>query len=316
MGKYTVTAGQCIYDIALHLYGSIEGITDLLISNPALSLEDTLRSGQELVYSDDFEIDSDVVAWYRNNGIKPSGGEHSVYPKEFTLPLLAEIRMEASHIGAALTLAGLGELEIDWGDNSPAQHVLLSGEQSVVGHIFDNTVAAARRVRLFGDPVLQALDLTGMHPTAVFLFRRLHTERFTLENARLDLSFMSLLADVRMIDLDGTVTGSLLPLLPCKSLMSLGLNTEALNQATIDHYLIAIVEQYYGRRNCMICLLAEPSGEYREPLRDENGRYILTSGMEAVWVLTHEESWNEADVWRIVICGRIYNYQRESRIPI
>ena len=65
MGKYTVTAGQCIYDIALHLYGSIEGITDLLISNPALSLEDTLRSGQELVYSDDFEIDSDVASWAR-----------------------------------------------------------------------------------------------------------------------------------------------------------------------------------------------------------------------------------------------------------
>lgn len=26
MGKYTVTAGLCIYDIALHLYGSIEAL--------------------------------------------------------------------------------------------------------------------------------------------------------------------------------------------------------------------------------------------------------------------------------------------------
>lgn len=311
MGKYIVTAGQSIYDIALHLYGSIEGITDLMISNPALSLEDTLHTGQELLYSDDFEIDSDIVAWYSNNSIRPAGGEHHVYPKEFTLPLLAEIRMEASHTGAALTLNGLGDLEIDWNDNSPTQHILLPGELSTVSHTFDNTIGTTRRVRLFGDPVLESLDLTQMHPTAVFLFRHLQTKHFTLDNAQLDITFISLLSAVRIIDLDGTVTGSLLPLLSCKSLMSLGLNTEALNQATVDRYLIALVEQYYERRNCMVCLLVEPSGEYREPERDENGRYALTSGMEAIWVLTHEESWNEADVWRIVVCGRVYSYQRE-----
>ena len=50
MGKYTVTEGQNLYDVALHLTGSIEGIVDLLICNPALSLADTLRSGDELFY--------------------------------------------------------------------------------------------------------------------------------------------------------------------------------------------------------------------------------------------------------------------------
>jgi hypothetical protein len=29
MGKYRVIAGQNLYDIALHIYGSIEGIVDL-----------------------------------------------------------------------------------------------------------------------------------------------------------------------------------------------------------------------------------------------------------------------------------------------
>ena len=31
MGKYRVVAGQNIYDVALYLYGSIEGVVDLLI---------------------------------------------------------------------------------------------------------------------------------------------------------------------------------------------------------------------------------------------------------------------------------------------
>ncbi len=86
MGKYTVTAGQNLYDVALHIYGSIEGITDLMICNPALSLDDTLASGQELSYSDDTVIDADVVAWYRNQGITPSGGERNIYPKTLPFP--------------------------------------------------------------------------------------------------------------------------------------------------------------------------------------------------------------------------------------
>lgn len=50
MGNYRVITGQNIYDVALHLYGSIEGIVDLLINNPGLSLETELRTGQELTY--------------------------------------------------------------------------------------------------------------------------------------------------------------------------------------------------------------------------------------------------------------------------
>ena len=51
MGNYRVITGQNIYDVALHLYGSIEGIVDLLINNPGLSLETELRTGQELTLS-------------------------------------------------------------------------------------------------------------------------------------------------------------------------------------------------------------------------------------------------------------------------
>ena len=62
MGRYSVIAGQNIFDVALHLYGSIEGIVDLMMNNPDLSLDTTLTVGQELVYTDGFVINADVVA--------------------------------------------------------------------------------------------------------------------------------------------------------------------------------------------------------------------------------------------------------------
>ncbi len=54
MGKYTVISGQNLYDVALHVYGSIEGITDLLVNNPDLSMGSVLAQGQELIFSDDY----------------------------------------------------------------------------------------------------------------------------------------------------------------------------------------------------------------------------------------------------------------------
>ena len=80
MGNYRVITGQNIYDVALHLYGSIEGIVDLLINNPGLSLETELRTGQELTYTDGFIINADVVAYNEMHGIVPSNGERHVYP--------------------------------------------------------------------------------------------------------------------------------------------------------------------------------------------------------------------------------------------
>lgn len=310
MGKYTVTAGQNLYDVALHIYGSIEGITDLMICNPDLSLDDSLRSGQELSYSDDTVIDADVVAWYRNQGVTPSGGERGIYPKTFTLPLKTEIVLPVSLNNAALTISSResADMELDWGDNSGADHPYFKDPKQLF-HTFDNTVTDVRRIKLYGDPVVRSLDLTQMHPEAIYLYRPFPVEEFTLRNARVDLAFISLLENVRTIDLRGTVPESLLPLLDCKTLMELDLRTEALNRESIDRYLTALVGQYYGRRSCTIRLSVEPSGQYREPERDESGRYRISSGMEAVWVLTHEESWNQAGPWRIVVGEKEYTYQ-------
>lgn len=121
MGKYTITVGQNLYDVALHIYGSIEGITDLLISNPWLSLAATLRPGQELIYSDDYLIDADVAAYYRQRGISPANGERGVYFKESQYARRAEFRLSDTATSAGVAFSGWGVMEIDWGDNTPLQ---------------------------------------------------------------------------------------------------------------------------------------------------------------------------------------------------
>ena len=48
MATYKVKLNQNILDIALELYGTIEGVFDLLITNTGLSMNTDLKTGQEL----------------------------------------------------------------------------------------------------------------------------------------------------------------------------------------------------------------------------------------------------------------------------
>lgn len=76
MPKYTVRSGQNIYDVALTLHGSVEGIFDLLASNDGLTMETELYSGMELNYHDEFMVNKNVALWLKDNGIVVKNGEH------------------------------------------------------------------------------------------------------------------------------------------------------------------------------------------------------------------------------------------------
>jgi len=105
MGKYTVISGQNLYDVALHIHGSIEGITDLLVSNPTLSMATVLSQGQELIYSDDYVIDPEIVAWNRLHRVVPANGERNVYFKEPNFPRVLEARIPAAATFAEMSLS-------------------------------------------------------------------------------------------------------------------------------------------------------------------------------------------------------------------
>lgn len=308
MGKYTVTEGQNLYDVALHLTGSIEGIVDLLICNPALSLADTLHSGDELFYTDDFVINADVVARYRREQIVPAGGERNVYPKYPSGNRRLWFTLEAAQIATAFSLSGSGTAEIDWGDNSPLEPVVLNSSRRELSHRFDNTIVTPRQVRLYGDFTLQNLDLSASGARRIRLSEPLRCERFSLCGGSCPLDFAPLLDGVFRMNLSRQSCGTLLPLAECRQLMTLDLTDADVSRAAVDEYLIRLVTHHYGRRNCDLTLPVVPSGTYAEPVRNATGECVPATGLEAVWLLTHEESWNEGGAWVIRTPEKCYRY--------
>lgn len=309
MGRYTVTTGQNIYDVALHIYGSVEGIVDLLMSNPALSVDDWLHTGQELIYSDDYLIDEDVSVFFRTNGITPAGGERQVYPKEFTLPLLAELLLSNAKTSVAFAATGRGNIEVDWGDNAAPESIALGESAQRYTHTFDSAVAGSRRIRLYGDAEFRELDLSAAAPSEVYFFTPLRVEKFTLRNCTLDIGFLQLLKETYMMDLQGLRCPDLRPLAACRGLMTLDLRGAYIKSSALDVYLLHLVRRYGARRNCRIYLPYAPGGDYTEPQKDINGAYIPENGMEAIWIITHEEAWNEAGSWEFIIDGKTYTYE-------
>lgn len=76
MPKYTVRSGQNIFDVALTLHGSVEGIFDLLASNDWLTMETELSIGMELNYHDEYVVNKNIALWLANNNIIVKNGEH------------------------------------------------------------------------------------------------------------------------------------------------------------------------------------------------------------------------------------------------
>lgn len=311
MGKYKIIQGQNIYDVALHIYGSVEGVTDLMVNNEELSFDTDLKAGDELVYSDDYRINEEVTAYYGTHGITPASGEQHVYPKSFTLPKTIEVYASNKEIGVEFAVSGSGKIEIDWGDNSEVQFITLSDKAIVISHLFDSTVKGKRCISLYMQGYIKMLDISELKPIELYILKSLSIERFTLNNATLTIDALPMLGDVFAITLDGLKTLDLTPLVELRNLMSLSLMQTVFRQPTIDAYLIGLVERHDNRRNCRVAMTVQPSGEYREPRKDSNNRYLLTSGMEAIWVLTHEEAWNEGGSWEFIINATTYKYEQD-----
>lgn len=85
MNQYKVRSGENIFDVALTLYGSIEGVFDLLISNPdgidngPLTINTKLKPGMILNYHTEYRINQDIVKWVEDEKIRILNGDHVYY---------------------------------------------------------------------------------------------------------------------------------------------------------------------------------------------------------------------------------------------
>lgn len=76
MEKYTARSGENIFDIALTLCGSVEGVFMLLAANPELSVNTEIRHGMEILYEPSYILNNEVKKWLDDNGVRVRNGNH------------------------------------------------------------------------------------------------------------------------------------------------------------------------------------------------------------------------------------------------
>ena len=288
MAQYTVKPNQNIWDVALHLYGSIEGVFDLMISNPNLSLDDDLVYKQILEYHDFFVVNEWIVNKFKELNITPANGERSVYYKNINLPIKFIYRPIESDVRTEFSVSGDGNMFIDWGDNSEIEQINLQSQTSIVDHFFNNTVDE-RIVKVYGDFTIEIFDISKLNTPIIPVSPIVVDELISQSNDN-SLQGLFLMEGTYLVNLQGSLIYDLSPI-GDMNLETLDLRgAHFFDVSVLDNYLTYIVEHYGTRRSCTVYLSQEPS----------------SIGYAAIDTILNEEEWNQYESWSFIINGEEY----------
>lgn len=291
MATYIVKPNQNIFDVALHLYGSIEGLFDLLISNPEINMTSDISFGQELKYHDTFVLNESVVREFQKQNIVPSSSARKVYFKQPEEDLVCIVGTNSSLLYTTFKASGSGVMIVDWGDNSPLQYIELNSDIQKFEHYFDNETEK-RRIRIYGNTdelKFIKLDTTGMGG-ALMLCKPIVVDEYSCTSRGYSLTGLSMLEGTYKVDLSKTVVKDLLPL-GDMNLQEINLSdVEFMFDTVLDEYFEYIVSNYNDRRPCTVWLTTEPSEK----------------AYAAINTILNEPEWNVSDTWKFYINNQLY----------
>lgn len=288
MAEHVVKSNQNIFDIALELYGSIEGLFDLLISNETLSMTTDLIAGMKLQYHDYFVINEGIAKSIKENNYTPANGERHVYFKKPEYELFAVCGIDNKIHSSSIIVSGQGNIQIDWGDNSDLETIVLSNQSQEFTHYFDNTVDT-RRMKFYGDCTIMTFDVSNLNGD-MFLTRPLIVDEYISKSNGYSLKGLFLFERTVILNLQGMSISELEPI-SNMSLQELNLlDVRFTDISVLDNYLQYIVANYGNRRNCTVLLNTEPTEK----------------GMQAIQTIINEQSWNESGKWKFIINGETY----------
>ena len=288
MAQYVVRHNQNIFDVAVELYGSIEGIFDLLISNPNLSLCTDLVSGITLEYHPYYITNANIASIIHSSAMKIANGNRHVYPKHSNKELAMYCVVPPGSAGLVLKLIGGGELDIDWGDNSDIQTISLDYQSLSIEHWFDNETEE-RRIKIYGDTQLYKLDLSEFN-AIVFCTKPLTVTQLIENTNTTTLEYCKLLQDTQQVSLKGLKISDLNPIAHMH-LQELNMENAAfVNDAVLEDYLWGLINNYDGRPGCTVYVTGD----------------VSMRAKEAMERLTEELAWNVERRWRFIINGEAY----------
>jgi hypothetical protein len=286
MERHKVTVGQTLWDIAILLHGSIEGIFDLLISNDELDMTTDLTPGQELNYHPSFIINQGIIDELDDMEIIPANGECRVFYKNIVEPMRTIVETEAGVTESTITMSGDGVMLIDWGDNSDPQRITLHHSDQTITHHF-NDKAEKHRIKIYGSFELMRLDVSelggAIKPIGAMLIDEL------VQNGKGYNLIGWALCNTVKVNLANSTIKELTPLIDM-NLQELDLRGATYTTDVIDDYLELIVADYGERYGCCIRMDSMP-GE---------------RGLEAIQTILNEPEWNNIRQWEFYINNELY----------
>lgn len=158
---YTVKRNQNIYDVAVQIYGSVEGLFDLLISNEGLAMDSELKEGQELVYHPVFIQNHSMLNKFANEKITLANG----LAKEIPVINLSNVQFvmgvqARKNVTERMKIEGDGPIVVDWGDSVFEVNSLLENNMVTFIHLYTSTLMF--KLFVSSDNPITALDIRGM----------------------------------------------------------------------------------------------------------------------------------------------------------
>lgn len=209
MKTYTVKSGQNIFDAALIIHGSVEGIFDLLLSNDCLTLYEPLEVGQVLLYHENFVINEDIVQWLENKSVNVKNGhnksgyasiqaifllwlysykpseydafmEHTKNYREAYLKRFKEPRIIINQTGVESSISAWlypqTYMIVDWGDNSAPQIIGNEEETTELSHGYLSS--GNHEIKIYGNFSFYNLDFTEINGI-YYLLDAVYADDFT-----------------------------------------------------------------------------------------------------------------------------------------
>lgn len=282
MAIHKVKPNQNIWDVSVQLYGTIEGVFDLLISNPQINMLTELSPGMELKYHDFFKLNESIISGLAKDNLVPANGDRHVYYKGTDKPLIFIISVLPNLEYIDFSVSGKGNMLIDWGDNTDLESIELSDISNRLQHYFDNTVDA-RKVKIYGNFDILSLDTTLMNGD-LYTIRPITVNEFISRTNDHSLKGLFLFENTVKVDLQGMTITDLSPIYDM-SLQELNLrNVNFDSVSVLDEYLTYIVNNYRMRQSCKVYLSERPS----------------EIGMEAIETILNKPEWNTDGQWEFI----------------
>lgn len=295
METYTTKVDQNIFDVAIQLYGSIEGVFDLLISNPKLSINDELATGTVLNYHDYFTINKEISDALMRN--PPASVPHSVYYKTPPTPCVMMMTIPSFWDSGSFQVSGNGEMVIDWGDNSTLQTVSLNSTSQTIMHYYNNKIHDPERVVYFyGKFDIQRINLSEL-AGEFYPIQSMTVDELAYDKYAGDISGVMLCNGLNVLELTHGNIRILRPIYDL-SLQILNLSQSIVPPEEFEAYLQYITMNYGKRRDCIVTADVE----------------LTDQALEYIRIIVNNPDWNINGQWTFNINGVTYdnNYQWAS----